>query len=111
MGRNCSPLLADLFLLHCEFVFMKSIVSNKKFGLAKLLSNNTRYIDDLCIFNYKHFESLLPQIYPAALIAERNGSDDKKVNYLDIHSSVYEGVHSSVYHKVEALETYVTSCV
>lgn len=103
MGGNCSPLLADLFLLHCEFVFMKSLVSNKKFGLAKLLSNNTRYIDDLCIFNYKHFESLLPQIYPTDLIAERNGSDNKDVVYLDVHLSVTEEcVHASVYHKVEA---------
>ena len=51
MGGNCSPLLADLFLCHCEYIFMKSLLENKKFGLAKLLSNTTRYIDDLCLFN------------------------------------------------------------
>ena len=38
MGGNCSPLLADLFLCHCEFVYMKSLLSDKKVGLARLLS-------------------------------------------------------------------------
>ena len=102
MGGNSSPLLADLFLLHCEFVFMKKLVSSKKFGLAKLMSCNTRYIDDLCIFNYKHFDGLLAQIYPDDLIAERNGNNDKCVSYLDVNINVFhDGVHSSVYHKVD----------
>ena len=58
MGGNCSPLLADLFLAHCEFLYMGKIIKDKKYGLAKLLSNTSRYIDDLCFINYKHFVSL-----------------------------------------------------
>ena len=60
------------------------------------------YIDDLCIFNYQHFDSLLMQIYLDDLIAERNGNNNKCVTYLDVSISAFQnGVHSSVYHKVD----------
>ena len=102
MGGNCSPLLADLFLSHCEFVFMKSLLAEKKFGLARLLSATSRYIDDLCIVNYRHFVNLLPKIYPNDLVAERNGNNDKSTDYLDIKINiVYDRLYTSVYHKVD----------
>ena len=102
MGGNCSPLLADLFLAHCEFVFMKSLITDKKFGLARLLSRTSRYIDDLCIVNYRHFETLLPKIYPTDLVAERHGDNDKSVEYLDVKINiVFDKVQTSVYHKVD----------
>ena len=101
MGGNCSPLLADLFLSHCEFMYMASLVKNKKFGLARLLSNTSRYIDDLCIVNYKHFHLLLQDIYPEDLIAERSGSDDKSVDYLDVKINIGEVLRTSVFHKVD----------
>ena len=102
MGGNCSPMLADLFLCHCEFVFMKSLVSNKKFGLARLMSCTTRYIDDICLFNYKHFDTLVTKIYPADLKAERNGTDNTSVEYLDVKLNICsDGLHTSVFHKVE----------
>ena len=84
MGGNCSPLLADLFLTHCEFLFMTNLLKNKKFGLAKLLSSTSRYIDDVCLLNYKHFDLIIDRIYPSDLIAERNGDDEKIVDYLDV---------------------------
>ena len=102
MGGNCSPLLADLFLLNCEFNFMKQLVKNKKFGLAKLLSYNSRYIDVICVINYKHFEALIPKIYPVDLIADRNGTDDKSAIYLDTRVEISDnGLRTTVYHKVE----------
>ena len=101
MGGNCSPLLADLFLCHCEFSYMSSLVKNKKFGLAKLLSNTSRYIDDLCIVNYKHFHLLIDSIYPKDLIAERNGDDDKNADYLDVKINIGKVLHTSVFHKVD----------
>ena len=103
MGGNCSPLLADQFLLHCECVFMKNLVANEKFCLAKLLSFTTRYIDDLCIVNCKHFETLLALIYPHDLVAERSGNDCKSIDYLDVKVNIREdGLHASVYRKVDA---------
>ena len=101
MGGNCSPLLADLFLSHCEYVYMSTLVKNKKFGLARLLSHTSRYIDDLCIVNYKHFHNLISVIYPEDLIAERNGSDDKYVDYLDVKIEVDTVIRTSVFHKVD----------
>ena len=102
MGGNSSPLLADLFLAHCEFQYMSTLLKEKKFGLARLLSSTTRYIDDLCFFNYKHFQSIKDSIYPSDLAADRSGSNDKVVNYLDVKLIVNEdGLHSSVYHKVQ----------
>ncbi len=102
MGGNCSPLLADLFLMYCEFKFMKVLVTEKKFHLAKLLSKTSRYIDDICLVNYRHFDGLLREIYPSDLIAERNGSDNKCVSYLDVQLSIKDsGLHTAVYHKVE----------
>ena len=102
MGGNSSPLLADLFLLNCEFSYMKQIVKDKKFGLAKLLSNTSRYIDDVSVVNYKHFDSLLSKIYPKNLIAERNGINDRDVAYLDVKiQSNSDGLRTSVYHKVD----------
>ena len=109
MGGNCSPLLADLFLLHCEFVFMTDLIKNKKFNLARLLSNNSRYIDDLCIINYEHFDTIIPKIYPSSLIASRSGLNNKEVEYLDVKIRISSsGVETSVFHKVDDFNFQVT---
>ena len=109
MGGNCSPLLADLFLLHCEFIFMTNLMKNQKYGLARLLSNTSRYIDDLCIINYKKFDSLIPQIYPPSLEASRSGSNNKQVEYLDININITDcGTITSVFHKVDHFNFPVT---
>ena len=109
MGGNCSPLLADLFLLHCEYIFMSNLMKSKKYGLAKLLSNTSRYIDDLCIINYKHFASLIPKIYPPSLEASRSGDNDNNIEYLDIKMQITntEAV-TSVFHKVDNFNFPVT---
>ena len=63
---------------------------------------NPSYIDDLCVVNYRHFTQLLPHIYPSDLIADRNGNDNKSVDYLDVKITVNgEGSHPAVYHKVD----------
>ena len=102
MGGNSSPLLADLFLAHCEYKYMKDLMKSKTFNLARMLSNNTRYIDDVCVFNYTEFESLIPLIYPADLVADRCGDDNNDVVYLDSRVLVSsEGIRCKVYHKVD----------
>ena len=103
MGGNCSPLIADLFLLNCEYQFMSKIVKSKKLGLAKLLSMTSRYIDDLCVINYRHFATLISDIYPSDLEVNRNGVDNKLVEYLDVSVSVTpSGISTSVFHKVDS---------
>ena len=102
MGGNCSPLLADLFLAHCEFLFMSKLVKENKFGLAKLLSNTSRYIDDLCFVNYKHFETIIHKIYPVDLAVDRSGDDNNTVDYLDVKLVIQDNeLHTSVFHKVD----------
>ena len=109
MRGNCSPLLADLFLLHCEYIFMNNLLKNKKFGLARLLSSTSRYIDDLCIINYKHFNSLIPLIYPSSLEASRSGDNNKCTEYLDVKLQINDlGTVTSVFHKVDNFNFPVT---
>ena len=54
MGGNASPLIADLFLANLEFKYMDKLVSSKSpenLRMAKKLSNNSRYIDDIGVCN------------------------------------------------------------
>ena len=102
MGGSCSSNIADLTLNFKEFTFMKRLVKEKKLGLARLLSNNSRYVDDINIINYKRFSYLVPSIYPIDLEVERNGDDDKNVCYLDIRIVMTRnGIQTKVYNKVD----------
>ncbi len=88
MGGNSSSQFADLSLAKSEFNYMKSLLTDKKIGLAKLLSNNARYVDDVSIFNYLNFANLISNIYPVDLVMERSGDNNKLVNYLDIQINI-----------------------
>ena len=101
MGGNSSSQFADLSLEKSEFNYMKSLLTDKKIGLAKLLSNNARYVDDLSIFNYLNFANLISNIYPVDLVMERSGDNNKLVNYLDIQINISQSsITTELYHKV-----------
>ena len=54
MDGNASPLIADLFLANLEFRYMDKLVSfesRQNLRMAKKLSNNGRYIDDIGVCN------------------------------------------------------------
>ena len=89
MGGNSSSQFADLSLCKSEYNYMTSLIREKKFNLAKLLSHNTRYVDDLGTLNYLHFERLISRIYPSDLRMERSGEDNKNVNYLDVNLIIH----------------------
>ena len=81
---------------------MKNLLKEKKYGLAKKLSNISRYIDDIAVVDYQWFERWLSIIYPESLIANRSGESNTCVNYLDINISINEkNIVTDVYHKVE----------
>ena len=102
MGGNCSSPIADLYLSFQEFLYMKRLLKEKKFGLAKLLSNNNRYVDDVIILNYKRFGNKSHEIYPGDLIIERNGTDDKNVCYLDIEIKINNDiVNTTLFNKTD----------
>ena len=102
MGGNSSSQFADLSLAISEFNYMKKLLSNKKINLAKLMSNNCRYVDDVSIINYLNFGNLISEIYPSDLAMERSGDDNKHINYLDIKISIEDSsLKTEVYNKVD----------
>ena len=87
-----------------------SLIKDKKFNLAKRLSNNKRYVDDLGVINYTSFASRIPEIYPPDLLMERSGNDNKFVNYLDIAVNIYSHkVTTKMYNKVDDFNFEVVS--
>ena len=89
---------------------MKGLLREKKWGLAKLLSDNSRYVDDVGIMNYKNFEGIVSKIYPPSLKVERNGNNDKIIDYLDVHIELTEGgVVTTVYNKVDSFDFEVVT--
>ena len=102
MGGNCCSPMADLTLAYKEFLYMKQLLRNKKFGLARLLSNNSRYVDDINIINYKNFHNIIEDIYSCDLKVERSGEDDKNINYLDVNVIINEnGISTNIFNKTE----------
>ena len=102
MGGSCSSPTADLYLSFKEFTYMKTLLREKKFNLARLLSNNSRYIDDVNIINYQHFFEQSKNIYPPDLSLERSGQDDRNAVYLDVRITVgNNGLITTVYNKTD----------
>ena len=110
MGGNSSSQLADVPLSKSEFNYQLSLIKDKKFNLAKRLSKNKRYVDDLGVINYTSFASRIPEIYPPDLLMERSGDDNKFVNYLDIAVNIYSHkVTTKMYNKVDDFNFEVSS--
>ena len=82
---------------------MKALLKDKKFSLAKLLSNNCRYVDDINVVNYKNFLDKAKEIYPADLILDRSGNNDRDVAYLDVRVTIDDNkISSSVFNKTDS---------
>ena len=110
MGGNSSSQLADVPHSKSEFNYQLSLIKDKKFNLAKRLSSNKRYVDDLGVINYTSFTSRIPEIYPPDLLMERSGDDNKFVNYLDIAVNIYSHkVTTKMYNKVDDFNFEVVS--
>ena len=101
MGSNCSPLLADLFLSMLEYQFMQKLMK-KDFSLAKKLSFNARYIDDIACINIKDFTEIAKQIYPKDIPLEGNNTDYNRDVFLDLDIQVSnDRFITKVYHKID----------
>ena len=50
MGGNASTFIADLYFSLCEYCYMTKVVKTN-YALAKLLSYNRKYLDDICTVN------------------------------------------------------------
>ena len=83
MGTDCAPQLANLFLFHYEYSYMK-ILMKKNLCVAKKFNNTIRYIDDLLTVNNSKFEKEICNIYPPELTLKRTSESERNLSYLDI---------------------------
>ena len=59
MGKNCVPLVADLFLFCYERDFMKNISSDNQADVIKAFNLTSRYLDDLFNIDNPYFEGMV----------------------------------------------------
>ena len=68
MGKNCAPLLADLFLYSYEADFIQGFLKKKKeHTLARSFNFTFRYIDDVLSQINSRFGDFVDRIYPTEL--------------------------------------------
>ena len=83
MGTDCAPLLANLYLFHFEYKYMKGLVKNNM-SKARTFSDTFRYIDDLLTLNNPSFENAISEIYPSELVFKKPTENSGMVSYLDV---------------------------
>ena len=84
MGKNCAPLLADLFLYSCENEFLDKLIKEGKRKLARKFKLSYRYTDDLISFNNKRFKEFISDIYPKELTISETTESTSVASYLDL---------------------------
>ena len=104
MSGNSSSQLADVPLSKSEFNYQLSLNKDKKSNLAKKLSNNKRYVDDLGVINYTSFASRILEIYLEVVSFTFPHSNisigynlfySQLIRYYKIYSEVQDFIHSS----------------
>ena len=109
MGGNASPFIADLYLSWCEYCYVTKLTKTD-YNLAKRLSYNCRYLDDICTVNLKDFDTISKDIYDNTLILEGSTCSYKRDNFLDLYIRVIDGKFvTGVYHKVDDFNFEVIS--
>ena len=110
MGGNCSPLIADLYLSWLEYKYVLDLMNNKNFTLAKRLSSNSRYIDDIITPNTTHFLDIAASIYPKELPLEMSTNNHFHDCFLDLDIMVLNDKFiTKIYHKVDLFNFEVIS--
>ena len=101
MGGNASPFIADLYLSWCKYCYMTKIVKTD-YAMAKLLSYNCKYLDDICTVNLKYFGDIAKYIYDSTLLLEGSAGSYKQDTFLDLYICVVDAKFvTGIYHKVD----------
>ena len=109
MGGNASPFIADLYLSWCEYCYVTNLTKTD-YNLAKRLSYNCRYLDDICTVNLKDFDTISKDIYDNTLIFEGSTCSYKRDNFLDLYIRVIDGKFvTGIYHKLDDFNFEVIS--
>ena len=110
MGTDCAPQLANLFLFHYEYSYMKGLMRDN-LCKAKRFSDTVRYIDDLLTLNNNSFEEEIINIYPRSpeLTLKRTTESNSRISYLDISISICNNKYvTEVYDKRENFNFNIT---
>ena len=100
MGTDCAPQMANLFLFHYEYSYMKRLMRDN-LCIAKRFSDTVRYIDDLLTLNNNSFEEEIINIYTPELTLKKTIESNSKI-YLDISISICNNKYvTEVYDKRE----------
>ena len=100
MGTDCAPQLANLFLFHYEYSYMKILMKKNKLCVAKRFNDTIRYIDNLLTVNNSKFEKEICNIYPPELTLKRTSESERNLSYLDTSISICGGKYvTEVYDK------------
>ena len=109
MGGNVSPFIADLYLSWCEYCYVTKLTKTD-YNLAKRLSYNCRYLDDICTVNLNDFDTISKDICDNTLILEGSTCSYKRDNFLDLYIRVIGGKFvTGIYHKVDDFNFEVIS--
>ena len=92
MGTNCAPYLANIYLHHYEYEYLKSLVQQGDIQTAKDLANTFRYQDDCVALNDNgSFAMHYDKIYPREMILNATNISRDKCTFLDLKISIYHG--------------------
>ena len=92
MGTDCAPLLANLFLFHFEYGYIKEKLSETDYSMALSYKYTVRYIDDLLtLFNNPSFEENIATIYPPELTLKKTTESSNRLSYLNIDVRINNG--------------------
>ena len=83
MGRNCAPLLADLFLYSYEADLIQGFLKKNEKKPSRSFNFTFRYIADVLSLNNSRFGDFVHRIYPIELEIKDNTDTDRSASYLD----------------------------
>jgi hypothetical protein len=88
MGKNCVPLLADLFLYSYEADFIQGLLKKNEKKLPQSFNFTFRYIDDVRSLNNSRFGDFVDRIYPIELEINDTTYTNRSASYLDLHLEI-----------------------
>jgi hypothetical protein len=101
MGGNASPLIADLYLSWCEFIYMMDL-AKYNYTLAYSLKHTSRYLDDIATVNYRSFLYISKDVYHSSLVLDKNDHDHTWDTFLDLFIRIKnKRFIIGIYHKVD----------
>ena len=111
MSKNCTPLVADLFLFCYERDFMKNLSSDNQADVIQAFNLTSRYLDDFLNIDNPYFEGMVNQIYPPDLQLNKADTSDTESPFLDLHLSISNGfVSSKIYDKRDDFDFDIVTC-